>query len=445
MQVFQSILQKDEHLPLTLERIVNRQITVGIVGLGYVGLPLSLTFSEASVNVLGFDIDQIKIEMLSLGKSYYKHIPSCRLQKAIKEKKFNAVSDFTKIRECDVIVICVPTPLDNHLEPDLSYVVSTCEQIIEYLAPHTLVSLESTTWPGTTEEIVKPILESKESLKVGENVYLAFSPEREDPGNKHYSTKNIPKLVGGSDSKSLNLAKAFYELAIDQVIPVQSTQVAEASKLFENIFRSVNIALVNELKIIFDEMGVDIWEVIKAASTKPFGFMPFYPGPGLGGHCIPIDPFYLTWKAKEFGICTRFIELAGEINHSMPKYVLSKIQDCLNLYEKSLKGSKILILGISYKPDLDDMRESPSLKLIDLLQKKGAHVSYHDPYFPEIGHTREYEQLKGKVHQEISQDYDCFVLATNHTCFCQKHILSFGIPIVDTRNFFPKHHLVFKS
>ena len=445
MQTFQSLLQKEAHLPLTLERILNREITVGIVGLGYVGLPLSLTFSEASVKVLGFDIDQKKINMLSLGNSYYKHISSNRLQNAIKEKKFNAVSDFTKIGECDVIIICVPTPLDNHLEPDLSYIVSTCKQIVEHLTPHTLISLESTTWPGTTEEIVKPILESKGNLKVGENLYLAFSPEREDPGNKHYTTKNIPKLVGGSDSKSLNLAKAFYELGIDQVIAVQSTQVAEASKLFENIFRSVNIALVNELKIIFDEMGVDVWEVIKAASTKPFGFMPFYPGPGLGGHCIPIDPFYLTWKAKEFGICTRFIELAGEINRSMPKYVVSKIQDCLNHYEKSVKGSRILILGISYKPDLDDMRESPSLELIDLLQKKGAHVSYHDPYFPEIGHTREYEQLKGKVHQEISQDFDCFVLATNHTCFCKKHILSFGIPIIDTRNFFPKHNLVYKS
>lgn len=433
------------HPPLTLERIKAKEITVGIVGLGYVGLPLSLTFTESALSVIGFDIDDFKIKSINSSKSYYKHISSSRIEKSIEEEKLFATSDFSYISQCDVIVICVPTPLDHHLEPDLTYIISTCEKIAPHIAPFTLLVLESTTWPGTTEEIVKPIIESKGKVKLGENLYLAFSPEREDPGNKDYCTKTIPKLVGGANRKSLELSKAFYELAIDQVIHVNSTKVAETTKLFENIFRSVNIALVNEMKMICDQMNIDIWEVIKAASSKPFGFMPFYPGPGLGGHCIPIDPYYLTWKAKEYGIQTRFIELAGEINRNMPKYIVSKIQDCLNFYEKSLKGSKILILGLSYKADIDDMRESPSLELIRLLQMKGSNVDYHDPYFPEIGPTREYSFLQGKKNSDLSSDYDCFVLATNHAIFSVENILSFGIPIIDTRNFLPAHDNVYKA
>ncbi|MEC7838962.1 MAG: nucleotide sugar dehydrogenase [Chlamydiota bacterium] len=433
------------HAPLTLERINAKQITVGVVGLGYVGLPLSLTMVEEGVSVIGFDIDIAKIEALQKGSSYYKHIDAARVASSIESKRLLASSDYSQICKCDVVVICVPTPLDHHLEPDLSYISQTCESIAEFIAPHTLVSLESTTWPGTTEEVVKPIIESKGTVRLDEDLYLSFSPEREDPGNKEYTTKTIPKLVGGSNRKSLELAQAFYSLSIDNVIAVGSTRVAEASKLFENIFRGVNIALVNEMKIICDSMNIDVWEVIKAASTKPFGYMPFSPGPGLGGHCIPIDPYYLSWKAREFGVATRFIELAGEINRSMPLYVVSKVQDCLNLHEKSVKGSKILVLGVAYKADIDDMRESPSLKLMELLLEKGAIVNYHDPYFPEIGSTREYQFLKGMQSRNLSSDYDCFLLATDHSCFSPQEILSYGVPCVDTRNFLSKHDNVYKA
>jgi len=433
------------HAPLTVERIKNKQITAGIVGLGYVGLPLSLTMAEENISVIGFDIDESKIASLRSGNSYYKHIDSERVVSCINREKLAVTTDFSFISQCDVVVICVPTPLDRHLEPDLSYIKATCHSIARYIAPYTLISLESTTWPGTTEEVVRLIIESKGTVSLESDLYLVFSPEREDPGNKNYSTKTIPKLVGGSNKKSLELAEAFYALSIENVVTVDSTRVAEASKLFENIFRSVNIALVNEMKIICDSMNIDVWEVIKASSTKPFGFMPFSPGPGLGGHCIPIDPYYLSWKAREFGVSTRFIELAGEINRSMPSYVVDKLQDCLNLHEKSVKGSKILVLGVSYKADIDDMRESPSLKLMELLKDKGAIVHYHDPYFPEIGSTREYQFLKGMKSCELSEKYDCFLLATDHSCFSAKEILSYGIPIIDTRNFFPKHDNVYKA
>ncbi|NGX43006.1 MAG: UDP-N-acetyl-D-glucosamine 6-dehydrogenase [Chlamydiae bacterium] len=425
---------------LTIDRIKAKQITVGVVGLGYVGFPLSLAFSEAGVQVIGFDIDESKIQSIEQGKSYIRHIQCDRLHEVQKASKLEVTTNFQQVANCDVVIICVPTPLDHHLEPDLRFVVETCKVIAPHLKPNTLVSLESTTWPGTTDEIVKTILEKEGGFTVGKDLFLCFSPEREDPGNKSYGTKNIPKLIGGTDPKSLELATALYSLALDKVVPLSSTKVAELAKLFENIFRSVNIALVNELKVICEPMDIDVWEVIEAAATKPFGFMPFWPGPGLGGHCIPIDPFYLTWKAKEYGISTRFIELAGEINRQMPKYVVGKVQDCLNVFEKALKGSRILILGLAYKSDIDDMRESPSLELIKILEEKGATVDYHDPLLPEIGKTREYSHLAGRKHQELSKNYDCFLIATKHSCFSVEEILSFGIPVVDTRNFLPRRN-----
>lgn len=430
---------------ITLEKIKSKQLTVGIVGLGYVGLPLALVFAEAGVKVIGFDVDVSKIETLNKGISYIKHIHSDRLAKMRVGDRFFATEDYSLIAKCDAVILCVPTPLDHHLEPDLRFIIESCKSIAPFLQPHTLVSLESTTWPGTTEEVVLPLLEELSHLKARKTLYLAFSPEREDPGNKNYSTKNIPKLVGGIDAASLDFAVGLYSLAIEHVIPVSSTQVAELAKLFENIFRSVNIALVNEMKMICASMNIDVWEMIRAAATKPFGFMAFWPGPGLGGHCIPIDPFYLTWKAKEFGVTTRFIELAGEINRSMPRYVVSKVQDCLNDFCKSMKGSKILVLGLAYKADVDDMRESPSFEIIRLLQEKGAQVDYHDPFVPEIGPTREYPQLTGKKSAPLSKNYDCFIIATRHTSFSADEILSFGVPVVDTRNFLPKSALVYPA
>lgn len=430
---------------LTLSKIQEKKITIGIVGLGYVGYPLALVFVEGGANVIGFDIDQSKIDALRAGKSYIKHFNHGRLQEALKSGRLNVTENFKKISECDAVILCVPTPLNSHLEPDLHYIIDTCESIAPHLQPHVLVSLESTTWPGTTKEVVQPILESKGKVKLGKDLYICYSPEREDPGNKNYCTKSIPKLVGGMDHKSLELGRALYAMAIQEVIPVTNCEIAEAAKLFENIFRSVNIALVNELKVIFDKMHIDVWEVIKASGTKPFGFMSFFPGPGLGGHCIPIDPFYLTWKAKEFGINTRFIELAGEINRAMPHYVVEKVQDCLNHYAKAVKGSQILILGLAYKADVDDMRESPSLELIEILEKKGAHVDYHDPFIPEIGRTREYGSLQGKKSSPLSKSYDCFILATKHSSFSADEILSYNVPIVDTRNFFPKGEQIFSA
>jgi UDP-N-acetyl-D-glucosamine dehydrogenase len=432
-------------MPISIDRIRTKEITVGIVGLGYVGFPLALVFAEAGVTVIGFDIDETKISAIAEGRSYIRHINHGRLQDTRKSQRLSATADYQQIAKCDAVIICVPTPLDHHLEPDLKFIVQTAEAIAPHLQPHTLVSLESTTWPGTTEEVVQPILETKGQVKLDCDLYLCFSPEREDPGNKSYGTKNIPKLIGGANQKSLEIAVALYGLSIEQVIPLSNMRVAETAKLFENIFRSVNIALVNELKIICEPMGIDVWEVIHAAGTKPFGFMPFWPGPGLGGHCIPIDPFYLTWKAKEYGVRTRFIELAGEINRAMPRYVIGKVQDCLNFYGKPLKGARILILGLAYKSDIDDMRESPSLELIKLLEDKGSSVDYHDPYIPEIGMSREYSKFAGRKSQEMSHHYDCFVLATKHSTFSKEEILSYGVPVVDTRNFLPKQKQVFAA
>ncbi len=427
------------------QKIRSKELTVGIVGLGYVGYPLALTYSESDIHVIGFDIDEQKIDDLSNNRNYIHTIDENRLKTVRKRGFLSATSDFSQISSCDAVIICVPTPLTEHLEPDLSYITSTSESIAPYLKAGTLVSLESTTWPGTTREVVQAILEKGGRLKTGRNLHLCFSPEREDPGNKDFKTKNTPKLVGGVDEASTDLGVELYSLIVDEVIPLSSAEAAEAAKLFENIFRSVNIALVNEMKIILDKMGIDVWEVIHAAATKPFGFMPFWPGPGLGGHCIPIDPFYLSWKARECGAATRFIELAGEINRNMPHYVIGKVQDCLNDYGKAMRGAKILILGLSYKEDVDDMRESPSLELIRLMEQKGALVDFHDPYFPELPPTRRYPKLAGRKSRPLSDQYDCFVIATKHSCFCADEILSYGIPTVDTRNFLPRKENVYQA
>lgn len=428
-------------LPL-LDHIKRRHVTVGIVGLGHVGFPLALSFVEGGATVIGFDNDPTKVELLNNQKSYIQHIDNERLKKVFDSSRFSVTTDYRLIQECQAVLISVPTPLGNHREPDLRYIVETCKAIALFLKPHTLVSLESTTWPGTTEEVVKPLLEEESSLVVGKDLYLAYSPEREDPGNPVYTTSTIPKLCAGFDEESLQIATALYEIAIQKVIPVKNLKIAESAKLFENIFRSVNIALVNELKMLFDKMGIDVWEVITAAATKPFGFMPFWPGPGLGGHCIPIDPFYLSWKAKEYGLSARFIELAGEINHYMPHFVIEKVQNLLNMQGKPLKNARILVLGLSYKADVDDTRESPSLELIAELEKKGAIVDYHDPLIQQIGPSRAYDQLKGRCSKEPSSTYDCFLLSTPHTQFSPEVFLSYNVPIVDTRHFFPKHPLV---
>lgn len=432
-------------MAITKNRILKKEITLGIIGLGYVGLPLAITFAETGIKVIGFDNDKEKTEQLIKGKCYLKHVNLNKIKKIINNQTLIPISDYNKIKECDALIICTPTPLDIHLEPDTSYIIKSTETIAKYIKKGTLVSLESTSWPGTTEELILPILQKNNRLELGKSLFLCFSPEREDPGNKKYNTKNIPKLIGATDPKSLELAISLYSLAIDHVIPVSSTKVAEMTKLYENIFRTVNIAFVNEMKIICDKMDIDIGEVINAASTKPFGFMPFWPGPGLGGQCLPINPYYLSWKAKEFGISTRFIELAGEINRLMPEYVVSKIQDCLNFIEKPLKNARILILGLSYKPNLDDIRESPSLEIMRLLEEKGALVDYHDPYIPKIPLTRKYKSLLGKKSKEITKNYDCFVLSTDHKIFDPTQILLLNKPIIDTRYFFPDNDLVFRA
>lgn len=418
-----------------LEKIKSHEATVGVVGLGYVGLPLVLEFVGEKFPTLGFDIDPLKIEQLNKGESYIKHIPAERIKHAVTSKLFQATTDFSRIKEADCVLVCVPTPLNKYREPDISYIISTSETIARYLRPGQLVVLESSTFPGTTEEVMRPILE-KSGLVCHQDFYLAFSPEREDPNNPRYTTRTIPKVVGSNDPKSLELARALYDQVIVQTVPVSSSQAAEATKLLENIFRSVNIALVNEMKIILDRMGIDVWEVINAAATKPFGFMPFYPGPGLGGHCIPIDPFYLTWKAREYDISTRFIELAGEVNTYMPYYVVSKIADALNYHRKSIRNSRILILGLAYKKDIDDLRESPSLKLMEILMEKGAEVDYNDPYIPVLSHTRHYSFSKKSVelHPSTLSQYDLILISTNHSAYDWEKIVENAQLVVDTRN-----------
>ena len=401
--------------------------------MGYVGLPLALRFVEAGCKVFGIDVDESKIDQLLGGKSYIKHIEASRIAESVSKAQFVPTTAFQAVTESECVIICVPTPLNKNREPDISYVLKTGEAIAPYLQNGTVVCLESTTYPGTTDDELRAILERGSGKKAGVDFHLAFSPEREDPGNADSVVERIPKVIGGFTPICLAKAMAIYSIAIQKLVPVSSCRVAEATKLMENIFRSVNIALVNELKIVYGRMGIDIWEVIEAAKTKPFGFMPFYPGPGLGGHCIPIDPFYLTWKAREFGLHPRFIELAGEINTSMPDYVISRVADALNDQGKAIRGSRILIVGLAYKANVDDMRESPSLILIEKLEARGAKVEYNDPYVPIVPHTREHDHLAGRKSQPITAEYDCIVIATAHQDYNGAEIAALGLPVVDSR------------
>ncbi len=418
-----------------LRKISSHKAVVGLIGLGYVGLPLVRAFTGKGFRVIGFDIDPRKVSLLRRGKSYISHIPAALIRRIRKEGLLEATTDFRRLKETDAIIICVPTPLDRMGQPDLSYVCSTAEEIAQNLRRGQLVVLESTTYPGTTEEVLKPILESS-GLRSGRDFFLAFSPEREDPGNPAYSMETIPKVVGASDRLSATVAEALYKKVVVRVIRVSGTREAEATKILENIYRAVNIALVNELKTLFDQMGIDIWEVITAASTKPFGFHPFYPGPGLGGHCIPIDPFYLSWKARQYDFSTRFIELAGQINVQMPDYVASKITQALNRRGKPLKGSKILILGVSYKPNIGDIRESPAVKIIDILRRSGARVSYNDPFIPSFSGLRGYDfAMKSKpLSRELLRHQDAVVITTDHSNYDWDWIVRHSSLVVDTRN-----------
>jgi UDP-N-acetyl-D-glucosamine dehydrogenase len=416
-----------------LEKLTSKTAAIGIVGLGYVGLPLSLRFSEAGYKVIGFDIDQHKIETLKRGQAYIEHIGSERIARAV-GNGFEPTSDFSHAQAVDALILCVPTPLNKHREPDLSFVLNTVDALLPHLRRGQIISLESTTYPGTTEEELRPRIEGA-GFRVGEDCFLVFSPEREDPGNAQFSTQNIPKVCGGSTPSCLEVGLALYGQAVDRVVPVSSTKAAELTKLLENIHRAVNIGLVNEMKIIADRMGIDIHEVIRAAATKPFGFVPYYPGPGLGGHCIPIDPFYLTWKAREYGLHTRFIELAGEINSTMPEWVVEKIAGALNDCEKSIRGSRILVLGIAYKKNVDDMRESPSVELMRLLQAKGAHIEYSDPHVPRFPKMRRYSFPLESVAltPELLSSQDLVLLATDHDRFDYDLIEKHAKIIVDTR------------
>ena len=411
--------------------------TIAVVGLGYVGLPLLLAYAAKGFRALGFDIDETKKQHLLRGQSYIKHIPSDQVQAALASGHLDATTDFTRIAEAQAVILCVPTPLDHHLEPDLAYVRDTLDAVVPHLLPGTTLSLESTTYPGTTEEeVVTRVL--ARGLTPGQSVYVVYSPEREDPGNATFAATNIPKVVGGHTPACLAAGVALYQAAFDTVVPVSSCKVAELSKLLENIYRAVNIGLVNELKIVADAMDIDIWEVIRAAATKPFGFTPFYPGPGLGGHCIPIDPFYLTWKAREFGVHTRFIELAGQVNRAMPEYVVDRTMRALNDHGKPVKGSRILLLGLAYKADVDDMRESPTFELLDRFAALGATVSYYDPHVPLIGPTREHARWQGTPSQPWSEEtirqQDAVVIATNHRATDLNQLAAWAPLIIDTRN-----------
>lgn len=416
-----------------IKKIETQEFIPGIIGLGYVGLPLLYTFAERGFHCLGFDVDENKIRMLSQGRSYIRHVPIERVQQGVASGRVNPTTDFSLLQECDGILITVPTPLTANHEPNLSYVMATCEAIASHLRKGHIVILESTTYPGTTEEVMVPILE-RSGLQVDRDFLVAYSPEREDPNNRNYSTSAIPRVIGSTSSEGLAVADALYRRIVDKTIPVSSVRVAEASKLMENIFRAVNIALVNELKIALMKMGIDVWEVIEAASTKPFGYMPFYPGPGLGGHCIPIDPFYLTWKAREYGVYTRFIELAGEINTSMPDFVVTRVMEVLSEHGKPLKGSRILILGLAYKPNVDDVRESPSLYLMNKLERRGAMVSYNDPYVPLIPPTRMFNQLAGRKSVAVDGSYDLILISTAHDEYGDFDFNGLNTPVVDTRN-----------
>ncbi len=412
-----------------VKKIQNREARIGIIGLGYVGLPLVIAFGKTGFDVTGFDISKSKVESLNAGKSYIRHIDISEL----KNSSFSATCDFSVLGKMDCILITVPTPLNKYREPDMTYVFKTARTISKYLRKGQLIILESTTYPGTTDQDMREILE-KSGLRAGKDFQLAFSPEREDPNNRAFNIRTIPKIVGGYTEESLESAKSLYDTIVETTVPVSSTRVAESAKLLENIYRAVNIAMVNELKMLFDRMDINIWEVIDAAATKPFGFQAFYPGPGLGGHCIPIDPFYLTWKAREYGFHTKFIELAGEINTSMPDYVVMKCMKALNDCGKQVKGSKILIMGLAYKANVDDDRESPSYRLMEKLEDMGGVVSYHDPFVPVIKYTREFSKFAGRKSAPVDGSYDLILIATLHEQYKQIDFKSLNVPVVDTRN-----------
>lgn len=419
-------------LKLLKEKILNRKAKIGIIGLGYVGLPLAITFSKKGFKVYGIDIDKDRVKRLNSGKSYILDVKTQDIKEAMAKKSFIVTTDFGRIKECDAVIICVPTPLYKTKEPDVSYIVSAVEKIKKYMKRGQIVTLESTTYPGTTEEVMLPILEST-GLKEGKDFYLAFSPERIDPGNKKYDTKNTPKIVGGISKNSTQITKILYEQAIDTVVPVSSSKVAEMVKLLENTFRIVNIGMVNELMLMCDKLGVNVWEVIDAAKTKPYGFMPFYPGPGVGGHCIPVDPIYLSWKARMHGFEARFIDLASQVNSEMPHYVVDKVGEALNSQCKSLKCSTVLVVGVAYKKDVKDLRESPSLEVIDLLIKKGVLVSYYDPYLPYLKiHNINLKSVP--FNKNSFKDSDCVVIVTDHSNVDYKFIADNSNLVVDTRN-----------
>lgn len=424
------------------QAINNFEARVGVIGLGYVGLPLAVTTALRGYPVTGFDIDQSKMDQLNASKSYIGAVSDDELVQVIGDNRFDWTTDFAGLSGCSVIIICVPTPLTRQREPDLTFVKNTAREIAAHISPGTLVVLESTTYPGTTDEVLAPILESS-GLVLGKDIFVGFSPEREDPGNKSYNTKSIPKIVAGSGEVAGELVETFYSNVVDQVVRVSTTQTAEAVKITENIFRAVNIALVNELKLVYDEMGIDVWEVIDGAATKPFGFMPFYPGPGLGGHCIPIDPFYLTWKAREYDVPTRFIELAGEINTNMPHHVIDRLRAIVDrACGKGLSASHILLVGVAYKKNVADMRESPSMKLMQLLDEAGARVSYIDPHVPEIPRMRDYSQYTARQAIDTADlerhRFDAVLVATDHDAVDYAALLNLGCPVVDTRNVFAR-------
>ena len=420
-----------------IKKIKSNSCKIGIIGLGYVGLPLSLTYSEKGFKVLGLDIDENKVDKINNGESYIHHISDHRIKKCLKDRELEATNDFSRSIESDVLILCVPTPLNKYREPDLSFIKATLSSLLPYFKKGQVLSLESTTYPGTTEEIIEPIIKDK-GFTIGKDFFLIYSPEREDPGNDIYTTENIPKVMGGTTKSCSKVGLELYNKAINEVVSVSSTKAAEMTKLLENIHRAVNIGLMNELKPLADRMGIDLYEVIRAASTKPFGFVPYYPGPGLGGHCIPIDPFYLTWKAKEYGMNTKFIELAGEINTAMPAYVVEKLTNALNSAKKPVKGSKVLILGIAYKKNVDDMRESPSLEIMKILKAKGAEIFYSDPFFPEIPETRKYFfELKSiELSKKNIKSFDALILATDHDSFDYGLIENNSNILIDTRGRF---------
>jgi UDP-N-acetyl-D-glucosamine dehydrogenase len=430
--------QQDSPVASLIDRFKAHQATIGVIGLGYVGLPLGCAMAGKGFSVLGFDIDPAKVEVINSGSSYISHVDAGQIARLRAAGHLAATADFTRLAACDAIILCVPTPLTRQREPDLTFVVRTTESVLPHLRPGQLVVLESTTYPGTTREVMRPILE-RSGLKSGRDFFLAYSPEREDPGNANFSTATIPKVVGGDGPEALSLACALYDEIMTRTVPVSSLETAEAVKLTENIFRSVNIALVNELKIVYEAMGIDVWEVIEAAKSKPFGYMPFYPGPGLGGHCIPIDPFYLTWKAREFDVATRFVELAGEINTAMPQRVVYRTIEALSEHlGRSPKGAHVLILGVAYKKNVDDTRESPAFKIMELLEKRGATVAFHDPMVAEIPMTREHAEFAGRRSVPLTRDvvsgFDAAIICTDHDAVDYANLVAWSRLVIDTRN-----------